>query len=242
MVKTYRTAQQWDHWLSHYFGLSLLEMEERFLSKWLAERYGNHALIIGVPKQYMLLKSCAIANHTLLSPLATKNKYIKHIESAYYNLPIIPGSIDVVLIPHTLECIENPQLLLTEACRVVKPEGDIIIFGFNPISLWGLYKRFKNIKQMPWILHFNHAAAIKKWLELADFVLIEHKQFLFRPPCSESIYNKIKFLDWVGEVCHLPFGAVYVLIAKAKAIPLTPIKWRWNQSISRVSVTYPGPQ
>ena len=50
------------------------------------------------------------------------------------------GSIDLVILPHILECIDNPRQLLAEACRIIKPEGHIIICGFNPHSLWGLKK------------------------------------------------------------------------------------------------------
>lgn len=243
MAKTYRTLQQWDHWLAHhYLGRNLIEIEEKFLAQWWAERYGNHALLIGVPKQSGLLKSSMIANHTVLTPLLTKDRYIKLIESGYYNLPIVPGSVDVVLIPHTLELIDNPRLLLTEACRVVRPGGDIIIFGFNPFSLWGLAKSWYNNKNIPWSHHFNPVAKVRNWLELADFSLIKQKEFLFRPPVRETIYHKLNFLEWMGEKCHIPLGGLYVLVAKAKTVPVMPIKLRWKQSLSRgISVSYPGP-
>jgi SAM-dependent methyltransferase len=151
--------------------MRVLESEQKFLSRLLKERYGKHALIIGVSEQGDLLNHCALSKHTVISPLVHKNKKIKYIESELSELPIFSGSIDVVVIPHTLEFIDNPRQLLMEACRIVKPEGDIIIFCFNPLSFWGLKKWWVNHKHIPWSGHFTRAKTIKKWLKLADFEL-----------------------------------------------------------------------
>lgn len=242
MVKTYRTVQQWDHWLTHFLGQSVLETEHNFLSPFLTERYGKHALLIGVPKQSDLLKSSVMPCHIVLSPLIHANKYIKYIESDFYELPITPGSVDLVILPHTFEFIDNPHQLLNEACRVVKPEGDIIIFGFKPVSLWGFKKWWVDSKNVPWSGNFLPAAKIKHWLKLADFELVRQNIIMFRPPIRHhGLYKKLKFLDWVGTQLHLPFGNIYVLIARAKTIPLTPIKLHWKQKLSPISISIPGP-
>lgn len=241
MVKTYRSVQQWDHWLTHFLGTSILETEQDFLSILLAERYGKHALLIGVPHQHILLKSIAIANHIVLSPLINKNRHIKYIESGYYELPIIPGSVDLVILPHTLEFIDNPRQLLSEACRIVKPEGDIIIFGFNPFSLWGLKKWWVKSKNTPWTGNFIQPSVVKKWLTLADFELVRQDMLMFRPPINQrTIYQKLKSMDWFGSKCNAFFGGIFVITAKAKIIPLTPIKLRWKQKLTTLSVTLPG--
>src|SRR5207253_2283625 len=104
------------------------------------------------------------------------------IESEYYDLPIIPSSIDIVILPHLLEFIDNPHRLLSEACRIIKPEGFIMILGFNPISLWGLKKWWVKSKNIPWNSTFLHPNIIKQWLKLADFELIKQDTLLFRPP------------------------------------------------------------
>lgn len=242
MVKTYRTVQQWETWLTHFLGMSILETEQAFLADLLADRYGKYALLIGLPTQHELLKSSVIANRIVLSPLVNKNKYIKFIESEFYELPLFSGSLDLVILPHTLEFIDNPHQLLSEACRVVKPEGDIIIFGFNPWSLWGIKKWWVESKNVPWSGNFIPANRVKKWLALADFELIMHKMLLYRPPLRHPLlYQKLKWLDWLAQKCQMPLGNLYVLVAKAKTIPLSPIKLHWKQRLPALSVTIPGP-
>ena len=50
-------------------------------------------------------------------------------------------SLDVLLMPHFLE-ISSADLVLQEAFRILKPEGRLILTGFNPKSLWGLSSWF----------------------------------------------------------------------------------------------------
>jgi SAM-dependent methyltransferase len=234
--------QQWNHWLNQFLGASVLDVEQKLLSQSLATRYGNYALLMGVPYQAVLLKPSLMLNNISISPLINKNKSIPQIESDFYELPIIPGSIDLVILPHLLEFVDNPQKLLAEACRLVKPEGNIIIFGFNPLSLWGLKKYLVKNKNIPWMANFIRANLIKKWLKLADFELMEQNMLLFRPPLPHPrLYQKLKCLEWLGNKLYTPLGGIYALTAKAKVIPLTPIKLHWKQTLSPLPVLLPRP-
>lgn len=243
MAKTYRAAQQWDHWFTQFLGHQVLEAEQNFLLQLLANYFGKHALLIGVPRQDGLLRTTVTARQTLLSPLLNKNHHIKSIESEFYELPIASGSVDLVMLPHTLEYLDNPRQLLSEACRIVKPEGHIIILGFNLFSLWGLKKSLAQKKSTPWSNNFIQAGTVKKWLQLADFELVKQNTFLFRPPLKRhGLYKKLHFLEWLGRKIHWPFGGAYGLVAKAKVIPLTPIRLSWQQQLSGVQIrTIPGP-
>lgn len=217
--------------------------ENHFLLRLLATYYGKHVVLIGVPQQQALLKASVMPYQVLLTPLPTKNTTLRSVECEYNELPIAAGSVDLVLVPHTLEHIENPRQLLSEACRIVKPEGHIIIMGFNPMSLWGFKKFLTRSKAAPWSGTFFPTSTVKKWLGLADFELVKQEHILFRPPVKRhGLFRKLKFLEWLGRKCYRPFGGVYVLVAKAKTISLTPIRLRWQQKLSSVRVTtIPGP-
>lgn len=243
MAKTYHAIQQWNHWLAQPLGNHVVEAERQFLPALFADCFGKHALLIGVPRQYGMLKFSAIPHQVLVSPLINKNKPNGYIEAEFYELPIASASIDLVLIPHTLEFVDNPRQLLTEACRIVKPEGNIILFGFNPFSFWGLKKKFIKHNKIPWSGNFIPASTLKKWLMLADFELIKQDTLLFRPPLEhhDGIYQKIKMIEWMGSKFWPPFGGVYMLMAKAKVTPLTPIKLHWKQELPGVPVSIPGP-
>lgn len=241
MAKNYRAFQQWDHWLTQFLGVNVLETEREFLSLVLAQRYGKHILLLGVPHQHILLQKTVISHQVVLSPLINKHKNTDYIEGGFYELPIASGSIDVVIVPHSLEYIDNPRQLLTEACRIVKPEGYMMVLGFNPFSFWGLKKSWMKSRHIPWSGNFHSMGTVKTWLKLADFELVEQHIFLFRPPVqNQRVYKKLKFLEWMGRRLYAPFGGIYLLIAKAKVIPLTPIKLHWKQKLSTLQVTIPG--
>ena len=239
MAHGYRTLQHWNQWLTQqYLGPELLKTEQELLTQLLNRHFGKHVLLIGVPNQYDLLNSTKIPCHTLISPLMYKENQFNYIESDFHELPILTGSIDLVMLPHTLEFVDNPRQLLAEACRIIKPEGLILICGFNPYSTWGLKKKWGKHKAALWMGNLIQANMIKAWLQLADFAMEQHKSALFRPPVQQgNLYKKLQFLEGLGNKCFPVFGGVYALLARAKVIPLTPIKLKWKQNLGGIRVS-----
>lgn len=239
MAHGYRNLQHWNHWLPNQsWGHQLLAAEEQIFSRLLNKHYGKHALLLGVPHQYQLLNATAVPFHSLLSPFVVKDDLPGYIEGDFHELPILTGSIDIVLLPHTLEFIDNPRQLLAEACRIIKPEGLIVICGFNPYSLWGVRKIFTRDKITPWNANFLPAHRIKKWLQLADFEMEKHSSILFPPPFKQhSVYAKFQFLEKVGRAVTPKLGGVYILLARAKVVPLTPIRMKWKQQLNGIRIS-----
>ncbi len=243
MAHGYRTLQHWDHWLSQSFlGQELLRAEEQMLLRLLNSHFGKHVLLVGVFHQQGLFKSTTLTYQTLLTPLIVQSSDHHTIESDLHELPINTGSIDLVILPHTLEFVDNPRQLLAEACRIIKPEGLIAITGFNPFSLWGLKKMWLHYRKTqhtaPWQADFIRTHQIKSWLRLADFEMEKQTSTLFRPPIRHlSTYKKFHFLEKIGNVCFPAYGGVYLLIARAKVIPLTPIRLQWKQQINSVRIS-----
>jgi SAM-dependent methyltransferase len=160
-----------------------------------------------------------------------------------HELPILTGSIDLVMLPHTLEFVDNARQLLAEACRIVKPEGLIAICGFNPYSAWGLRKAFTKHKTPPWSGNFIYSYKIKNWLQLVGFEMEKQQSILFRPPISRpELFQKLQFLEYIGSKCFPMLGGVYILLARAKVIPLIPIRMQWKQQLSgiRLPAKMPG--
>lgn len=195
MPKSHRAIQHWEHWLREPLGLRLLDAEKNILPSLLKEHYGKHAMLIGVANQSSLLKFNHMPHQIMMSPL-TGHKHVSYrvIEGSLYELPVASASVDLVLLPHTFEYVDNPYKLLSEACRVVKMEGLIIIFGINPFSLWGLKKKLTKRKISPWDGNFISPRIVKKWLTLADFFQFfffqpgNHTEIPFWRYC-ESVYN-----------------------------------------------------
>jgi len=240
-----RAIVQWNQWLSKGLGQTVLKSENAMLSSFLSDIYGKHLVLVGVPHQTPLIQNLNLPCHSLLTPVFHHAEAeLKVIESNLYELPVASGSVDVAILPHTLEFVDNPRQLLTEACRIIKPEGHLLLCGFNPYSLWGLNKRWRarwtNLPAAPSL----HQRVLKKWLHLSDFELVKQSFALYSPPIkNEAILKKLHWMEWLGQRCHLPCGAIYVLMARAKVVPLTPLRMRWKHSIAamRMPTTIPGP-
>ncbi len=229
MVQGYRALQHWDQWLTHQsLGQHLLGEEKDYLTHSLKAHYGKHALLIGTPSQATLLQSTDIPYQMLITPLNGVAVGSRVIGSDLHDLPILAGSMDLVLLPHTHEFIDNPRQLFLEACRIVKPEGLIVICGFNPYSLWGGLKPSASSRPVP-------PYKIKDWLSLADFVLEEKKTFCFRPPIKQyAWYDRLQWVERAAGFCFPFLGGAYLLLARAKAIPLTPIRMKWKQELAGI--------
>lgn len=245
MTHGYRHLQHWNQWLSKEFlGGNLLEAEQSLLTGLLERHFGKHALLIGVSHQLNLLNATTIPCHTLLSPLAHHKENPSHyVEGDLHELPFLTGSIDLVMLPHTLEFVDNPRQLLAEACRIIKPEGLIVICGFNPYSLWGLYKQLSQHRVSPWTGHFMPPHKVKGWLGLADFEMEKQAMLMFRPPLKNSaLFQRLHLVETIGRNLFPMCGGVYILLARAKVVPLTPIRLKWKQQLSniRLSTTISG--
>ena len=239
MVHGYHILQHWNQWLSQQFlGHALLETEEQQLSHLLKRHYGKHTVLVGVPHQYNLLNATKIPCQTLVSPLSIQSKQHGYIEGDFHELPLLTGSTDLVILPHTLEFMDNPRQLLSEACRIIKPEGLMVIIGFNPYRNWNLRKRNIHSKNhLSWKGNLIYSYKIKQWLQLVDFALEKQEFAFYRPFINHpQLFKKLNFLEPIGHICAPLFGNIYIIIARAKVIPLTPIRLKWKQHLSGIHI------
>jgi SAM-dependent methyltransferase len=232
----YRALQHWNQWLAqHFLGIKLLENEEKHLCGLLETHFGKHVALVGVPQQFKLLNATKIPCHSLITPMMFREHQgeYQYIEGDFHELPVLTGSVDLVLLPHTLEFIDNPRQLLAEACRIIKPEGLIVISGFNPYGSWGL----KHKTQKSWKANLIRPRKVISWLGLADFEVEKLESILYTPPITKpGLFEKLQFLEKIGRYCFPKLGGVYILVARAKVIPLTPIRLKWKQQLSSIRV------
>lgn len=78
------------------------------------------------------------------SELEAENENVHRIIGQFNEMPIDSDSIDLLIIPHVLEFAQEPAQVLSEACRILKPEGRLIILCFNPWSMLGLKNYFSS--------------------------------------------------------------------------------------------------
>jgi SAM-dependent methyltransferase len=218
-------------WYTRLVGRLLLEMEREQMSQVLNNLFGYHALQVGCLLGDDLLASSRIPHQILMDMDPNKTETLcNHVFGYPDALPIVSDSIDVILLPHTLEFERDPHQILREVDRALIPEGHAVILGFNPWSLWGLWRllTFRR-SNPPWCGSFLSLTRIKDWLALLGFDVVLIKPFFFRPPIQqEGIMRRLRFMEKLGARFWPRLSGAYVLVAKKRVATLTPIKPRWR--------------
>ncbi|MDX1497898.1 MAG: methyltransferase domain-containing protein, partial [Salinisphaeraceae bacterium] len=141
-------------------------------------------------------------------------------------LPVASNSLDAVLLPHTLEFAQNPRTLLREVDRVLCQRGQVILLGFNPLSSWhaGQYMPLRRAPRYPYWQQIYHYRRVCDWLDLLDFEVE-----------AQTHYGKL--LPGMRDVSHYngpgrwlaPFSAAYMIFARKRVVPVTPVRERWRR-------------
>jgi len=223
-------------WFESVPGEMLLDAEQEQLRRVLPKMFGYYALQLGSHWPVDALMTSMITCKCVIG-LKNYNEKCIIIKGLVDDLPVKSDSVDLLILPHVLEFAHDPHQILREADRVLIPEGHIIIFGFNPLSLWGAWRMLGRLRQkLPWTGQFISLTRIKDWLALLGFEIREKTVFFQRPPIKrEGAIRKLQCLEQYGQYWLPTLGAVYMVVAEKKEIRLTPIKPRWRSRRPLVS-------
>jgi SAM-dependent methyltransferase len=234
-----------NQWLSDYPGLSLVEEESQQVSEVLPDLFGYHIIQIGSLGTVDLLASSRVSHRTVINTHpgeATRDCFGPICLSGA--LPLVSESVDVVVLPHLLEFEPDPHQVLRETERILIGEGHLVILGFNPWSLWGLWRTVLAWRgEPPWCGRFFGIARIKDWLALLGFDIIKARRFYFRPPLpSEGVMSKLELLERIGRACWPYLGGAYIVVAKKRVATVTPVKisWRAHRQIISSGIAEPS--
>ncbi|HXP26625.1 MAG TPA: methyltransferase domain-containing protein, partial [Steroidobacteraceae bacterium] len=128
MESTAETALE--NWFEGPLGARVLREEAALATLALDTVFGFELLQVGAwgPARH-LLTAARTQHTTLLAPELTPGVTLC---APHDSLPFRSDSIDAILLPHTLELVEDPYAVLREAERVLTGEGCLMICGFNP--------------------------------------------------------------------------------------------------------------
>lgn len=133
------------------------------------------------------------------------------------DLPFEAQSVDLIVMPHTLEFTSDPHRLLREAERVLMPEGQLIILGFNSLSLWGARQSVGKMTGRPFVpaaVDLIAFTRLKDWIKLLGFDLERGRFGCYRPPLdSDQWLSRYDFMEAAGDRWWPIFGATYMIKA-----------------------------
>jgi SAM-dependent methyltransferase len=218
------------HWFESGSGKFLVDCENAQLQRLFQTLFGYYLVQLGQPSQYVLTGSRLSHNIIVGSSALLPEKGTLRLMSQFDQLALASESVDAVVMPHTLDFVANPHQVLREVDRVMIPEGHLIVFGFNPISVMGVRRLFVfNKQRMPWAGQFIRLGRLQEWLAVLGFEVVMQQCFFYRPFFSSQwMMDRGQFLEKL--VPYLPcLGNAYVLVAKKKVCPVTPIKPDWKR-------------
>jgi SAM-dependent methyltransferase len=218
-------------WFATPLGRQLLQYERRQLQQILPGLFGYHIVQLGRLDDDSLIEASRIG-HKMHICIDAEDQTDPHAGLFCLGeaLPLSSDSIDVLVLPHVLEFEHSPHQVLRECERVLIGEGHLIVIGFNPWSWWGLWRVLLGWReQPPWTGHYFSMARLQDWLRLLGFELLETHKLFYRPPLtSERFLARLTWMEQLGRWCWPWFGAAYILVAKKRVIPLTPVRELWR--------------
>ena len=221
-------------WFATPPGRYLLAWERAQLDLAVADIFGFHALQLGLPELDALAAN-RMPHRWLATQAPTSGAAFTTDFSA---LPFPANSLDLVVLPHSLELSTDPHTTLREVERVLVPEGRVVICGLNPVSLWGLrqrrtqlYHRFGFGKVFMPQSQLIGYWRMRDWLRLLGFE-VEVGQFgCYRPALSnEKWLQRFDWMDRAGDRWWPILGAVYFLVAVKRVRGMILLSPAWKDS------------
>ncbi len=133
-------------------------------------------------------------------------------------MPFAANSLDLVVLPHTLELHADPHATLREVERVLVPEGRVVICGINPVSLWGLRQRRAHLYRrlgwgslyLPQEGEFIGYWRMRDWLRLLSFEVESGPFGCYRPAvCDADWLERFQWMDVQATLVAHPGGGLF---------------------------------
>ena len=162
----------------------------------------------------------------------------------FAELPFATQSLDLVVLPHVLEFAAEPHQVLREVERVLIPEGQVIVCGFNPVSMWGARQvagRLTGAHFLPLHGEFISVPRLKDWLKLLNMEINRGHFGCYAPPCAtEQWLGRYAFMEKAGNRWWPYLGALYIVQAIKRVKGMRLIGPAWEKRGARLRQVVPA--
>ena len=255
------------HWFDSPPGRYLLAWEQARFDEAVANIFGYHSLQLGMP---LLdgLRANRMPHQWLAMGQEAVQGSIAFVETGGVDgplqrravdlltepvaLPFQAASLDLLVLPHTLELSHDPHAALREVQRVLVHEGRVAIAGFNPLSLWGFKQMRVHLLRhlggrgrlfLPEAGEFLGHRRLRDWLRLLEFE-VEAVHFGCWSPAvrSASALARFAWMDRLGERWWPVFGATYLVVAvkRTQGAKLVGQTWKTAPAVAGAPVSIAG--
>jgi SAM-dependent methyltransferase len=216
-------------WCTTPLGRYALDWEREQFDNAVEDVFGFRAMQVGLPELDFLRRNRISHRFSLALEAGAA------VAADPLQLPVASQSLDLVALPHALESHLDPHALLREAERVLRPEGQVVISGFNNASLWGLRRWFaRRDAGSPWDARFIGLLRLKDWLQLLSFELNGGRFGCYAPPLANPVWRqRFAFMDRAGARWWPILGGMYVVRAVKRVHGMRVITPAWRKERAR---------
>jgi SAM-dependent methyltransferase len=226
------SASQPADWLSSPLARELLAAEAGLLRGLLDDVFGLELLQLGSwGASRELLSSSRTRRQTVIAPQPGVAGCAVDLVAELSQLPIQTASVDAVLLPHTLEYAADPHAVVREADRVLTGEGQLIVLGFRPWSLWGLRAAAARQGYPPGLRQMLGVGRVRDWLELLGYEVVLERRYLYSRPWDVGA-GEVRRILRRGLLNPLP-AAAWLLRARKHVYRMTPLRHRLQREQRR---------
>ncbi|WP_299077556.1 methyltransferase domain-containing protein [uncultured Paraglaciecola sp.] len=215
-----------ERWQDLPLGADIKSLLEKEMAEVSHQFFGYHLVRLGHLSSQIELATCPIKHQVNIT---SSEQTATQVMGTAVDLPLRENSVDAFLLAHELDFSKDPHQILREIDRAIMPNGYLVLTGFNPFSLCGLFKYLPFNKGN--ILHdarFFSCARVKDWLQLLGFEIVDTNYLLFNELfLQRKLSQASKWSSWCYR--YLPWlSTMYVIVARKREIPLSIIKPKWK--------------
>jgi SAM-dependent methyltransferase len=217
-----------DEWLASPLGRYAAARERAIFERVVPDLFGFYALQLGAASMPLLETSRTTHKFTLAWDTFAQ------VLAEPDQLPFAENQFDVIVLPHTLEFQALPHEVLREVFRVLRPEGQLLMTGFNPYSLYGIKRYFGRERSGPWAGEFISLSRAKDWLTLLGFDIVGGQLDCYNVPANnEATLQRLSGLETAGDRWWPFAGGMYFLHAVKRVAGVRLLKPNWARAPRR---------
>ncbi len=232
-----------ESWYARDNGQYLLSRTRQAVDAALETAFGYHLLQTGCTRGHALFTSSPINHRIYVAEQAGEQINLQALAD---ELPLESDSIDTLIAHHTLDFADNPHQVLREIQRVLTPQGQLLIIGFNPNSLLGLNIRLRGLSRKS--LWHRHAPVSERrltdWLDLLGCKVQGSTHLGTLPLARHGAYQRwsMRLDDWSNRH-HFSGGSLYVVraIKQVSAVHRSRRQWQLRKKQLIGLVPKPAP-
>jgi SAM-dependent methyltransferase len=201
-------------WFATSIGQRLLAEEQRAAIPLLTQHIGVRGMYLRPAHE----AAAALSGNMLQSVLNLHQQGLRlsgELEAEADALPVESDALCLAYALHSLDLCETPAPFVDELRRTLRPDGVLFLIGVSPLSLWQLRWRGKGLhaRSARRVRSLLAAAGLNVEAEIGLGPMLPFIREAASPPAPHAV--EASLLD--------PLRAGYLLIARKRRMPLTPV-------------------